>query len=164
VRSAVAGSAAAANRAGSHTEGIVTAASRDRNRQRIQRRNLIHDRLQGSGKPEGEKHAQNEARHRRRTRLPQDQGDQFAGTRTHYGAGPEFPHARSPNRRAGLRFPLHPLPANPALPGLPFKKLDGDDAIYSARISLGQCALAVMKADRRVWCWIGNHSEYDRHI
>jgi hypothetical protein len=54
--------------------------------------------------------------------------------------------------------------SNPAHPGLQFKKLEGEDDIYSARIGLGYRALAVMKKDRLVWYWIGNHSEYDRLV
>jgi hypothetical protein len=54
--------------------------------------------------------------------------------------------------------------ANPAHPGLQFKKLEGEDSIYSARIGLGYRALAVMKADHVVWYWIGSHSEYDRLV
>jgi hypothetical protein len=53
---------------------------------------------------------------------------------------------------------------NPAHPGLQFKKLEGEDDIYSARIGLDYRALAVMKKDRIVWYWIGNHSEYDRLV
>jgi hypothetical protein len=40
---------------------------------------------------------------------------------------------------------------NPAHPGLQFKKLEGEDGIYSARVGLGYRALAVMKKDRIVW-------------
>ena len=53
---------------------------------------------------------------------------------------------------------------NPAHPGLQFKKLEGEDDIYSARIGLGYRALAVIKKDRIVWYWIGSHSEYDRLV
>lgn len=53
---------------------------------------------------------------------------------------------------------------NPAHPGLQFKKLEGEDDIYSARIGLGYRALAVVKKDRVVWFWIGSHAEYDRLI
>ncbi len=53
---------------------------------------------------------------------------------------------------------------NPAHPSLQFKKLEGEENIYSARIGLGYRALAVMKKDRIVWYWIGSHSEYDRLI
>ena len=53
---------------------------------------------------------------------------------------------------------------NPAHPGLQFKKLKGEDNIYSARIGLEYRALAVMKKDRVVWYWTGNHSEYDRLV
>ena len=51
---------------------------------------------------------------------------------------------------------------NPMHPGLHFKKLEGEDDIYSARIGLDYRALAVMKKDRVVWFWIGSHSDYDR--
>ena len=49
-------------------------------------------------------------------------------------------------------------------PGLQFKKLEGEDGIYSVRIGLDYRALAVMKKDRLVWYWIGGHSEYDRLV
>jgi len=52
--------------------------------------------------------------------------------------------------------------ANPAHPGLHFKKLQGEEDIYSARIGLDYRALAVMKKNRIVWYWIGSHSDYDR--
>jgi hypothetical protein len=48
--------------------------------------------------------------------------------------------------------------------GLQFKKLEGEDHIYSARIGLDYRALAVMKKDRIVWYWIGNHADYDRLV
>ena len=54
--------------------------------------------------------------------------------------------------------------ANPAHPGLHFKKLGGEDDIYSARIGLDYRALAAMKKGRIVWYWIGSHSEYDRLV
>jgi len=54
--------------------------------------------------------------------------------------------------------------SNPGHPGLQFKKLEGEDHIYSARIGLEYRALAVMKKDRTVWYWIGSHSEYDRLV
>ena len=53
---------------------------------------------------------------------------------------------------------------NPAHPGLQFKKLEGEDHIYSVRIGLEYRALPVMTKDRIVWYWIGNHSEYDRLV
>jgi len=46
---------------------------------------------------------------------------------------------------------------------LQFKKLEGEDNIYSVRIGLEYRALAVMK-DRIVWYWIGSHSGYDRLV
>jgi hypothetical protein len=54
--------------------------------------------------------------------------------------------------------------SNPAHPGLQFKKLEGEDDVYSIRIGLGYRALAIMTKDRIVWYWIGSHSEYDRLV
>jgi len=53
---------------------------------------------------------------------------------------------------------------NPGHPSLHFKKVQGEDDIYSARIGPDYRALAVMKKDRIVWYWIGSHSDYDRLI
>lgn len=52
----------------------------------------------------------------------------------------------------------------PRIPVCKFKKLEGEDSLYSARIGLGYRALAVMKKDSLVWFWIGDHGEYDRLI
>jgi hypothetical protein len=54
--------------------------------------------------------------------------------------------------------------ANPAHPGLQFKKLEGEDDIYSARIGLDYRALAVLRGNRIVWYWIGSHADYDRLV
>lgn len=53
---------------------------------------------------------------------------------------------------------------NPGHPSLHFKKLEGEDDIYSVRIGLGYRALAVMNKDRVVWYWVGSHHEYDRLV
>jgi hypothetical protein len=42
--------------------------------------------------------------------------------------------------------------------------LEGDDAIYSARIGLDYRALAVVTRDRIIWYWIGSHADYDRLV
>src|ERR1039457_4530947 len=46
--------------------------------------------------------------------------------------------------------------SNPGHPGLQFKKIEGADDIYSARIGLGYRALAVVEEDRVVRYWIGS--------
>jgi hypothetical protein len=51
---------------------------------------------------------------------------------------------------------------NPWHPSLHFKRLEGEDLIYSVRIGLGYRALGVMKKNRVIWYWIGSHAEYDR--
>jgi hypothetical protein len=53
---------------------------------------------------------------------------------------------------------------NPAHPGLQFKKLEGQDDVYSVRIGLDYRALAVMRKGRLIWYWIGGHAEYDRLV
>jgi hypothetical protein len=53
---------------------------------------------------------------------------------------------------------------NPAHPSLQFKKLEGEDNTYSARISLGYRALAVLNDDVVIWFWIGSHADYDRLV
>jgi hypothetical protein len=62
-------------------------------------------------------------------------------------------------KRAYLLFRSHPQH-----PSLHFKKLEGEDAIFSARIGLGYRALAVRKGNRVIWYWIGSHAEYDRLV
>ncbi len=41
--------------------------------------------------------------------------------------------------------------SNPAHPSLQFKKLEGEDNIYSIRVGLEYRAVAVMKKDHIVW-------------
>ena len=53
---------------------------------------------------------------------------------------------------------------NLAHPGLHFKKLEGENDIYSVRIGLGYRTLAVMAKHRVVWYWIGSHGDYDRLV
>jgi hypothetical protein len=53
---------------------------------------------------------------------------------------------------------------NPAHPSLRFKKLEGEDHIYSVRIGAGYRALGAMKGNRMVWFWIGSHADYDRKV
>jgi len=50
------------------------------------------------------------------------------------------------------------------LPLLQFKKQQGEDDIYSARIGLQYRALAVVEKDSAVWYCVGSHSEYDRLV
>ena len=53
---------------------------------------------------------------------------------------------------------------NPGHPSLHFKKLEGEERIYSVRIGPQYRALGAMKPNRIVWFWIGGHDEYDRRI
>ena len=67
---------------------------------------------------------------------------------------------RDVRRRANTAYKL--FRKDPAHPGLNFKKVEGQTAIYSARVGLGYRALAQADGDDLVWFWIGPHSEYDK--
>jgi hypothetical protein len=49
-------------------------------------------------------------------------------------------------------------------PGLQFKKVEGEDDLYSVRISANYRALGVMQGSRIVWFWIGSHADYDKRV
>lgn len=53
---------------------------------------------------------------------------------------------------------------NPSHPGLNFKKVEGRNDIYSARVGRGYRALARVEGEEIVWFWIGPHSDYDRLV
>ena len=51
---------------------------------------------------------------------------------------------------------------NPAHPGLNFKQVDEQEAVYSARVGLGCRALGQMDSNDIIRFWIGPHAEYDK--
>lgn len=52
---------------------------------------------------------------------------------------------------------------NPQHPGVEFKKLKTNTAVYSVRAGIGWRAVGVMKdSDTIVWFWIGSHADYDK--
>jgi len=51
---------------------------------------------------------------------------------------------------------------NPAHPSLQFKKVHAREPVYSARVTLGYRALALVENDVATWFWIGGHADYDR--
>jgi hypothetical protein len=53
---------------------------------------------------------------------------------------------------------------NPTHPGLQFKKVNDEPAVYSVRISLSFRALATKQNDIIIWFWIGNHEAYEKYI
>jgi len=53
---------------------------------------------------------------------------------------------------------------NPSHPGLQFKKVEGEDDVYSARIGLSYRALATLRSGTIIWFWIGSHAECNRMI
>jgi hypothetical protein len=54
--------------------------------------------------------------------------------------------------------------ADPAYPGLRFKKIHGGEEIYSVRIGIGWRAVGFKENDVITWFWIGSHADYDRLI
>jgi len=69
-----------------------------------------------------------------------------------------------PSKYSRSQARVSSLSCQPGAPQFTFKKVEGENDIYSVRIGLDYRALAVMKGDRVVRCWIGGHSEYDRLV
>jgi hypothetical protein len=67
-----------------------------------------------------------------------------------------------PEVQVHARRAFRTFQSNSFHPGLQFKKLGGEDAIYSARIGLGYRAVGAMTRSGVVWFWIGNHADFDR--
>jgi len=51
--------------------------------------------------------------------------------------------------------------ADPAHPGVQFKRVHAIDPVYSARVGLGWRALGLLEGGTVSWFWIGSHAEYD---
>jgi hypothetical protein len=51
--------------------------------------------------------------------------------------------------------------ANPAHPGLHFKRIHGQDYLYSVRVGLGWRAVGFLEGDTMTGFWIGSHANYD---
>lgn len=79
-------------------------------------------------------------------------------TRQFWDAFAELPPEAQQDAKGAYRL----FQSNPAHRSLRFKKLEGEDQIYSVRIGLGYRALGAMKGSRIVWFWIGSHADYDR--
>jgi hypothetical protein len=52
--------------------------------------------------------------------------------------------------------------ANPSHPGLHFKRVHGQEDMYSVRVGLGWRALGLVDGGTIYWFWIGSHSDYDK--
>ena len=53
---------------------------------------------------------------------------------------------------------------NTSHPSLQFKRIHGEEEIYSVRIGLGWRALGLREQNTISWFWIGSHAEYDSLI
>ena len=53
---------------------------------------------------------------------------------------------------------------DPGHPSIQFKRVDGDEPIYSARIGLAHRALGLLDGDTVTWFWIGDHDDYEREL
>jgi hypothetical protein len=52
--------------------------------------------------------------------------------------------------------------ADPAHPGLHFKRIHGLEAMYSVRVGIGWRAAELVEGDTIYWFWIGSHGDYDK--
>ncbi len=52
--------------------------------------------------------------------------------------------------------------ANPAHPGLQFKKVHSTEPVYSARVTRDCRAVGLLQGGTVTWFWIGDHADYDR--
>lgn len=59
------------------------------------------------------------------------------------------------------RKAYHLWKENPSHPGLQFKLVVPENAIYSVRVSLAYRALGVKQQDTIIWFWIGSHTNYE---
>ena len=66
--------------------------------------------------------------------------------------------------RLQARRAFHLFKQNASHPGLNFKKVDGENNIYSVRIGLGYRALGRADGEAIVWFWIGTHADYDKML
>jgi hypothetical protein len=53
---------------------------------------------------------------------------------------------------------------NPAHPSLHFKRIHGQEGLFSVRVGLGWRALGLLEGNTISWFWIGSHAEYDSLI
>ena len=51
---------------------------------------------------------------------------------------------------------------NPGHQSSRFKKVNGQEPIFSGRVALGYRALGLLEGDDITWSWIGAHADYDR--
>jgi hypothetical protein len=51
---------------------------------------------------------------------------------------------------------------NPAHPSLHFKRIEGQEQLYSVRVGLGWRAVGLLENDTITWHWIGSHADYDK--
>jgi hypothetical protein len=54
--------------------------------------------------------------------------------------------------------------SNPAHPGLHFKRIHGNEDLYSVRVGSGWRAMGLLEQDTIYWFWIGSHANYEKLI
>jgi hypothetical protein len=64
--------------------------------------------------------------------------------------------------QAHAREAYKPFRADPAYPGLHFKRVNRKKPIYSARIGIRLRAVGLLEGDTITWFWIGSHDDYER--
>ena len=66
------------------------------------------------------------------------------------------------DQRALARVAYREWLNDPRASGIRFKQLSGLPGVYSARITDDLRAIAVLRAGRFEWIWIGVHADYER--
>jgi hypothetical protein len=70
--------------------------------------------------------------------------------------------ALSPRARKDAQKAWRIWQADPAAPGLQFKKLQLQGNYWSARVNDDHRAVGLLRGDTIIWFWIGSHREYER--
>lgn len=67
-----------------------------------------------------------------------------------------------PDVREAARKAYRLFRDNAGHPSLHFKKVHGQDPIYSVRVTLGHRAVGLLEDDEVTWFWVGAHADYNR--
>jgi hypothetical protein len=70
----------------------------------------------------------------------------------------------SPADQQAARRAFGQFAADPSHNSLRFKKLAGEEDLWSARVTLSVRAVGQRKADTITWLWIGTHAAFDRRF
>jgi hypothetical protein len=67
----------------------------------------------------------------------------------------------TPSQQEAATWAYETFMKDPGHPSLRFKKLAGEEDVWSVRVSLDLRAVAHRQGDTVTWFWIGPHKEFD---